>query len=119
MMSIIKLVMLRRRMLEAFGFIAQVQDITEQKEEEHEKEIISKVIKEQNERLLNFSRIITHNLRTHAGNLMALTNFVEEEITETKGNDSFLVLKQAVCNLQETVDHLTEIAKCNRLDKAE
>lgn len=99
--------------------IAQVQDITEQKEEEHEKEIISKVIKEQNERLLNFSRIITHNLRTHAGNLMALTNFVEEEITETKGNDSFLVLKQAVCNLQETVDHLTEIAKCNRLDKAE
>jgi len=99
--------------------IAQVQDITEQKDEEHEKEVIATVIKEQNERLLNFSRIITHNLRTHAGNLMALTDFVEDEIKETKENESFLALKQAVCNLQETVAHLTEIAKFNRHDKAE
>ena len=98
-------------------FIAQVQDITEQKEEENEKEIIAKVVKEQNERLLNFSRIITHNLRTHAGNLMALTDFVEEEIKEASENDSFLALKQAIGNLQETVAHLTEIAKYNNQDK--
>tara|TARA_R110002049_G_scaffold293731_1_gene478930 strand:+ start:8463 stop:9572 length:1110 start_codon:yes stop_codon:yes gene_type:complete len=100
-------------------FIAQVQDITEQKDEEREKEIIAKVVKEQNERLLNFSRIITHNLKTHAGNLMALTDFVEDEINEIKTNDSFLVLKQAIGNLQDTVGHLTEIAKFSRHDKAE
>jgi C4-dicarboxylate-specific signal transduction histidine kinase len=80
--------------------------------------MIAKVVKEQNERLLNFSRIKTHNLRTHAGNLMALTDFVEDEICETKTNDSFLVLKQAIGNLQETVTHLTEIAKFSRYDKA-
>ncbi|WP_372757322.1 PAS domain S-box protein [Mariniflexile sp.] len=100
-------------------FIAQVQDITEQKQEESEKEIIAEVIKEQNERLLNFSRIITHNLRTHAGNLMTLSDFVEDEIQETKANESFLTLKQAICNLQETVEHLTEIAKFSKYDKEE
>lgn len=100
-------------------FIAQVQDITEQKQEETEKEIIANVVKEQNERLLNFSRIITHNLRTHAGNLMTLSGFVEEEIFETNTNESYLTLKQAIYNLQETVEHLTEIAKFSRYDKDE
>lgn len=100
-------------------FISQVQDITEQKEEEREKEIIANVIKEQNERLLNFSRIITHNLRTHAGNLMTLLDFVEDDINETKTNESFKFLKQAVFNLQETVTHLTEIAKFSKYDTAE
>lgn len=95
-------------------FIAQVQDISEEKEEEAEKAMIADVIKEQNERLLNFSRIITHNLRTHAGNLMTLSGFVEDEILETQSNESYITLKQAICNLQETVTHLTEIAKFSR-----
>lgn len=100
-------------------FIAQVRDLTEQKDDENEKEIIAKVVKEQNERLLNFSSIITHNLRTHAGNLMALTDFVENEIEGTKTNESFLTLKQAIINLQDTVTHLTEIAKFSKLDKSQ
>ncbi|WP_308990536.1 PAS domain S-box protein [Mariniflexile litorale] len=100
-------------------FICQVQDITEQKQEEQEKEIIANFVKEQNERLLNFSRIITHNLKTHGGNLMTLLGFVEDEMDEITTNDSFLFLKQAICNLQETVTHLTEIAKFSKYDTAE
>lgn len=100
-------------------FISQVQDITKRKHKEEEKETIANVVKEQNERLLNFSRIITHNLKTHAGNLNNLAHFVEEEIPETKENESFLVLKQALQNLQDTVDHLTEIAKFSKYDKSE
>jgi len=100
-------------------FIAQVQDITERKGKEDEKKMIAKVVKEQNDRLLNFSRIITHNLRTHASNLMALTDFVECEIDAVKTNDSFSALKQAIGNLQETVAHLTEIAKFSRYNKEE
>ncbi|MFB9056297.1 PAS domain S-box protein [Mariniflexile ostreae] len=100
-------------------FIAQVQDITEEKNEEQEKELISNIIKEQNDRLLNFSRIITHNLRTHAGNLMTLTSFVEEEIEEVRTNESFFTLQQAVCNLQDTVKHLTEIAEFSRYNENE
>lgn len=100
-------------------FISQVQDITNRKKKDHEKAIIAKVIKDQNERLLNFSRIITHNLKTHAWNLENLTSFVEEEISETKTNESFRVLKQAVKNLQDTVMHLTEIAKLSKYEKSE
>ena len=100
-------------------FISQVQDITKRKRKDNNRAIIAKVIKEQNERLLNFSRIITHNLKTHAGNLDNLTHFVEEEIPETTNNESFKVLKQAVQNLQDTVKHLTEIAKFSKYDKSE
>ncbi|WJJ96221.1 sensor histidine kinase [Algibacter luteus] len=100
-------------------FISQVQDITKRKRKENNRAIIAKVIKEQNQRLLNFSRIITHNLKTHAGNLDNLTKFVEEEIPETSTNESFKVLKQAVQNLQDTVAHLTEIAKFSKYDKSQ
>ena len=99
-------------------FISQVQDITKRKRKDDEKAIIAKVVKEQNERLLNFSRIITHNLKTHAGNLTNLTCFVENEIPQTTYNESFVVLKQAVENLQNTVNHLTEIAELSKLDKS-
>ncbi len=100
-------------------FISQVQDITKRKQKEEETEIIANMVKEQNERLLNFSRIITHNLKTHAGNLGNLIHFVEEEIPGTKINESFTVLKQAVQNLQDTVMHLTEIAKFSKYDKSQ
>lgn len=100
-------------------FIAQVQDITKRKKKEEEKAIVARVVKEQNERLLNFSRIITHNLKTHAGNLITLTHFVENEVPQNVDNESFGFLKQALQNLQNTVDHLTEIAMYSRLDKSE
>jgi PAS domain S-box-containing protein len=100
-------------------FISQVQDISKRKRKDSNRAIIAKVVKEQNERLLNFSRIISHNLKTHAGNLDNLTRFVEEEIPETATNESFKVLKQAVQNLQDTVAHLTDIAKSSKYDKSE
>ena len=61
-------------------FISQIHDITKQKEETQIRKNLNTVVKAQNDRLMNFSRIISHNLRTHTGNLTTLTSFVEDEL---------------------------------------
>ena len=92
-------------------FISQIQDVTDLKKVESEKEVFTEVIKEQNERLLNFSRIISHNLSTHAGNLKTLAKFTKNEVPEIKTNESFIYLNEAITNLNETVKHLKSIAE--------
>ncbi|MEL0643863.1 PAS domain S-box protein [Olleya sp. Ti.3.14] len=92
-------------------FISQIQDVTDLKKVESEKEVFTEVIKEQNERLLNFSRIISHNLGTHAGNLKTLAKFTKNEVPEVKTNESFIYLNEAIANLNETVKHLKSIAE--------
>ena len=98
-------------------FISQIQDVTDLKKGESEKEVFTEVIKEQNERLLNFSRIISHNLSTHAGNLKTLAKFTKNEVPEIKTNESFIYLNEAITNLNETVEHLKNIAESTWFEK--
>ncbi|MCB4808682.1 PAS domain S-box protein [Tamlana sp. 62-3] len=93
-------------------FISQIHDISSQKSATKDFEIMLDVAQEQNVRLSNFANIITHNLRTHAANLDVLFGFIEEEDPEiTLKNDNFKYLKESITNLNETVAHLSEIAK--------
>jgi len=98
-------------------FISQIQDVTDLKKGESEKEVFTEVIKEQNERLLNFSRIISHNLSTHAGNLKTLAQFTKTEVPEIINNESFIYLNEAITNLNETVKHLKNIAESTWFEK--
>ena len=98
-------------------FISQIQDVTDLKKGESEKEVFTEVIKEQNERLLNFSRIISHNLSTHAGNLKTLAKFTKNEVPEITKNESFIYLNEAITNLNETVKHLKNIAESTWFEK--
>ncbi|MCB4799567.1 sensor histidine kinase [Neotamlana laminarinivorans] len=93
-------------------FISQIHDISNQKSANKDFEVMLDVAKEQNSRLSNFANIITHNLRTHASNLEVLFGFIEEEDANLiLKNDNFKYLKESILNLNETVSHLSEIAK--------
>lgn len=91
--------------------IWQFSDITSRKINQDKLKLMLKVVKEQNDRLTAFARIITHNLRSHSGNLSTLTGFLEEEFPWLKENENFTFLENAIENLEETVSHLTEVAK--------
>jgi len=96
--------------------IWQFSDITKrQKNQDKLKEMLS-VAEEQNERLRSFANIVTHNLRSHSGNLSTLTDFLEEDFANLNENENYKLLKQAVENLQETVSHLTEVAKIKEIE---
>lgn len=99
--------------------IWQFSDVTDRQKSQDKLKAMLLVAKEQNERLTSFASIVTHNLRSHSGNLTTITKFVEDDIVSLKQNENFELLKKAVENLQETVSHLTQVAKIKELEDLE
>ncbi|MEN3322871.1 PAS domain S-box protein [Mariniflexile soesokkakense] len=103
---------------EPLYIISQIDDISKHKKDKNHLEFMLGVAKEQNSRLSSFAEIITHNLRTHASNLMTLVAFLEEESHELTEDENFDLLKGSVINLSQTVSHLTEVAKIKAIDES-
>ncbi|WP_067149938.1 sensor histidine kinase [Pseudotamlana agarivorans] len=99
--------------------IWQFSDITNRKRNQDKLKLMLRVVREQNERLTAFADIITHNLRSHSGNLSTIKGFLEEEFSWLAGNENFELLSHAIENLEETVSHLTEVAKIKQVESSE
>ncbi|GAB1856305.1 hypothetical protein MHTCC0001_11400 [Flavobacteriaceae bacterium MHTCC 0001] len=91
--------------------IWQFSDITGRKLNQDKLRLMLRVVREQNDRLSSFASIVSHNLRSHSGNLSTIKRFLEEEFSWLNSNENFLLLTKAIDNLGETVSHLTEVAK--------
>lgn len=84
-------------------------DISAQKEKEQELLKMLEIVNVQNNKLLNFAHIVSHNLRTHAGNIKSLLelnvdgSFTHEETFENIG----IVSKE----LNETIENLNDLVK--------
>ncbi len=64
-------------------------DISEQKEKELELAKMLEIVNTQNNKLLNFAHIVSHNLRTHSGNIKSLLDLHKENLfteSDTLGN---------------------------------
>jgi PAS domain S-box-containing protein len=94
-------------------FISQLTDISKVKEAEYEMKAVLDVTNDQNRRLLNFAHIVSHNLRSHSGNLTMLLNFIETETDEDSRQELFNMFRHAASNLQETIGHLNEVVAVN------
>ncbi|MES2457916.1 MAG: PAS domain S-box protein [Bacteroidota bacterium] len=85
-------------------FISQIKDISERKKS-------MEIISEQNRRLLNFAHIVSHNLRSHTGNIRMITDMIFNENDEAERNKLIKMLDVTSANLLETLDHLNEVVK--------
>ncbi|MET3125352.1 PAS domain S-box-containing protein [Arcicella rosea] len=94
-------------------FISQIIDITQQKNAEQEIKALLDVTKDQNERLKNFAHIVSHNLRSHSGNISMMMDILLEENPELSENEYLNLLKSASKNLGETIAHLNEVVLMN------
>ncbi|MBT0606700.1 PAS domain-containing sensor histidine kinase [Aequorivita echinoideorum] len=94
-------------------FVMQFSDITSKILDKKRVQELLEITKDQNFRLLNFTHIVSHNLRSHSGNLAMLLNLMEMDAPEAMENEIFPMLKTAVGNLEETVQHLNEVAILN------
>ncbi|RYJ52070.1 PAS domain S-box protein [Flavobacterium petrolei] len=84
-------------------------DITKTKEAEKELNNSFNLVTEQNKRLLNFSYIVSHNLRSHTSNISSIVTLIESSETEEEREQMMELLKTVSCSLNETMLHLNEV----------
>ncbi len=99
------------------GYLGVAVDISAIKKAENEIKELLEVTREQNERLRNFSYIVSHNLRSHSSGISMLLNFIKEENPEIYALELVQHIKKASDNLFETIMHLTDVVQINMLKK--
>ncbi|RXR19329.1 PAS domain S-box protein [Flavobacterium amnicola] len=84
-------------------------DITKSKQFEIDLNNSLKLVTEQNKRLLNFSHIVSHNLRSHTSNIESLINLIEISEDENERNEMLSLLKSVSETLSQTMNNLNEV----------
>ncbi|MES2650129.1 MAG: PAS domain-containing protein [Bacteroidota bacterium] len=84
-------------------------DITMQKQAEVALKDSFTLVTEQNKRLLNFSYIVSHNLRSHASNIQGITELIENASSAQERNEMIQLLKTVAENLNETLLNLNNV----------
>ncbi len=96
------------------GFIMSMENITDRKKNEIELNKSLNLVTEQNKRLLNFSYIVSHNLRSHASNMISILNFLEKEKSENEKAGLLIHLKKVSQLLNETLYNLNEVVSIQK-----
>lgn len=89
------------------------QDINAQKQKEETLKNSIDFITEQNNRLRNFAHIVSHNLRTHSGNIEMMLKMLNLAESEEEKNEMLGHLDKISQNLSETIVHLNEVVTIN------
>lgn len=88
-------------------------DVTKMKEAEKNLNDSLQLVIEQNKRLLNFSYIVSHNLRSHTSNIESIISLIEAAESEEERNEMMHLLKSVSDSLDETMKHLNEVVNIN------
>ena len=91
--------------------IVQILDITDRIEAEKRLETLVKVTKSQNDSLLNFAHIVSHNLRSHSTNMTMLAKFLSQEDDEIERKNLNGMISDAAESLSETIAHLNDVVQ--------
>lgn len=92
-------------------------DITAQKKLELKQEQTIKLYKEHNNRLLNFSHIVSHNLNSYSGNIKMILDIMDSEKKALTNTEHLNLLRTVSNHLNETISHLSQIVNVqNNLD---
>lgn len=89
--------------------VAIIEDISDQKRAEEELKQSFDLVTDQNKRLLNFSYIVSHNLRSHTSNIQMITDFLASATTQEERDEMIGLLKKVSQSLNETMSNLNEV----------
>lgn len=107
--ALLSVTLVRDKESKPLYFVSQIKDITERKNMEIERDNALEIVNAQNSRLLNFAHIVSHNLRSHAGNIKMLTDMIAEENDFTERENLIALLGVNSVNLMETLEHLNDV----------
>ncbi|MCC9064675.1 PAS domain-containing sensor histidine kinase [Flavobacterium piscisymbiosum] len=84
-------------------------DVSSQKEKELELMKKMEFYSEKNNRLLNFSHIVSHNLNSHAGNFKLLLDMIDLEENFAEKRETMKYLRTVSNDLNKTIEDLSQI----------
>jgi signal transduction histidine kinase len=84
-------------------------DISERIEQEQATRDALNIVSEQNKRLLNFSYIVSHNIRSHASNISGIAQVLSDEPEPEIQRQFIDGLMKSSKNLDSTLRHLNEL----------
>jgi signal transduction histidine kinase len=87
------------------------QNIDYIKRKELEVQSAVNLMSDQNKRLQNFAYIVSHNLRSHTGNLQFMVDLFGQTDEAGDRNEIFTHIKSISNSLSTTIEHLSEIVK--------
>lgn len=90
--------------------VAEGRPIEEMVQTQNEVKRLLDISTSQNSRLLNFAHIVSHNLKSHAGNIAMLVKILAENHMELAESPQFNYLAKASDGLGETIANLQEVA---------
>lgn len=90
-------------------FIAIGRDVTATKEKEIELKNILEITSQQNNKLLNFAHIVSHNIRSHTSNLLMVLDLIENTDDMVEKLSFIDMFKEATEKLSETIENLNEM----------
>ncbi|TVZ26786.1 hypothetical protein JM83_1776 [Gillisia sp. Hel_I_86] len=91
------------------GIVGNFRDVSEKKEAEINLNKSYQMVMEQNRRLLNFSYIVSHNLRSHSSNIQAILSLYNTTDIEDEKSNYIELLSKVGNALNLTLDDLNEV----------
>ena len=88
-----------------------LQDIDQIKKREITLQDSLNLSNDQNKRLQNFAYIVSHNLRSHTGNLKFMVNLFNQPDADMEREEIFEHIRSISDSLNTTVEHLEEVVK--------
>ncbi|TGL44458.1 PAS domain S-box protein [Leptospira perdikensis] len=95
------------------GYLGVAVDISELKKAEAEIQSLLDITSEQNNRLKNFTNIVSHNLRSHSFGISGMMDILQRTYPEYFQNEMMSLLLGATENLKRTIEDLTAVIKVN------
>ncbi|MGM1056142.1 MAG: PAS domain S-box protein [Bacteroidota bacterium] len=89
--------------------IALIEDIHDKKMAETHLKDSYETVKEQNKQLLNFSYIVSHNLRSHSSNIESILNLYEDSDDSEERKNYMVMLEKVSAALNQTLYDLNEV----------
>lgn len=95
------------------GFLGVSVDISEIKKAHSDIKSLLKITQDQNNRLKNFSYIVSHNLRSYVSGICGLLELLKDEKDITFENELVQLLVSGSDNLKNTIEDLSQIININ------
>ena len=95
------------------GLIGMSLDISAMKNKQRELCNLIKITSSQNQKLISFAHIVSHNLRSHSANFSMLLGFLNSEKDQNERKRIIKMLRQASDNLLETLENLNQVVDIN------